>query len=66
MLYAPNWRHELEVDYIGARVNIGLHGTEPGREDDPLCIIPPSPLDAPTVEGPLAKDRREDLQILAF
>jgi hypothetical protein len=47
-------------------VNIGLDVTEPGREDDPLCIIPASPLDAPALEGPLTKDRREDLQILAF
>lgn len=47
-------------------MNIGLHGVEPGREDDPLWLIPPSPLDAPILDGPLTKDRREDLQILGF
>lgn len=36
------------------------------REDDPFWIIPPSPLDAPILNGPISKDRREDLQILSF
>jgi hypothetical protein len=47
-------------------VDIGIHGTEPDREDDPLYVIPPKPLDVPALAGPLNKDRREDLQILSF
>jgi len=45
---------------------IGLQGVEPGREDDPLWLILPSPLDGTVLDGPLPKDRREDLQILGF
>src|SRR5258706_14633357 len=43
----------------------GLQGTELGRDDDPIFIIPPI-LDRPVIKGPLTKDRREDLQILSF
>lgn len=45
---------------------IGLYGAEEGLEDDPMFLIPPMPLDALIMNGPLAKDRREDIQILAF
>jgi hypothetical protein len=45
---------------------IGIQGTEPGREDDPISIIAPSPLDAPVLGGQLTKAHREDLQILSF
>jgi hypothetical protein len=36
------------------------------RMNRSVCIIPASRLDAPALEGPMIKGRREDLQILAF
>jgi hypothetical protein len=45
---------------------IGLHGVEEGRPDDPMWLVPASPLDMPAIAGPLSKDRREDLQVWGF
>lgn len=47
-------------------MTIGIHGTEEGHSDDPFWATPASPLDAPILQGPLSRDRREDLQTLAF
>jgi hypothetical protein len=47
-------------------VAVGIHGTQDGSSDDPFWLTPPSPLDAPAIQGPLSKDRREDLQTLSF
>ncbi|HEX2208160.1 MAG TPA: hypothetical protein VHG93_10800, partial [Longimicrobium sp.] len=45
---------------------ISLRGTQDGREDDPIFFIPSSPVDAPILQGPLSKDRREDIQMFSF
>jgi hypothetical protein len=45
---------------------MALGGHEEGRENDPMCIIPAQPVDAPTVPGPFSGDRRENVQILSF
>jgi hypothetical protein len=48
---------------------IGPFGLEVQPEDDPddpMWIVPPSPVDVPVVAGPVKQSRKEDLQVLAF
>lgn len=43
---------------------IAAMGHEPGHPDDPVVLIAGAVLDHPFLKGPVAKDRREDIQIL--
>lgn len=43
-----------------------IYGSEVGNEDDPVQAVPAQPLDQPVILGKISKERREDLQILAF
>lgn len=45
---------------------IGLHGYEPGREDDPFWTVTGTPLDASAGLGPVGQQHREDLQVWSF
>jgi len=47
-------------------VFVSVGGHEVGREDDPLCIVPAQPVDAPAVQGPFSGARREDAQLWSF
>ncbi len=44
----------------------GLRGTAEGRQEDPFWVTPPSPLESQALQGPVSKERREDLQTLSF
>jgi hypothetical protein len=45
---------------------IGLTGYDEDRPDDPMTIVSGALLDQPLLQGPIAQQRREDLQLLNF
>jgi len=47
-------------------MNIAMKCVPKERPEDPGWMIPASPLDVAILQGPIEKDRREDLQILSF
>jgi hypothetical protein len=42
---------------------VGLTGYTQDDPEDPLVIVPGALLDQPLLNGPVQKDRREDLQV---